>query len=66
MAVLGYLPKLESGLGLVFFGAHFQHHFSIKCSLLNTLSIDKVQCYIFFPSQDTKQNVLLSSHLDNC
>ena len=33
---------------------------------LNTLSIDKVQCYIFFLSQDIKQNVLLSSYLDNC
>ena len=33
--------------------------------LLNTLSIDKVQCHIFFPSQDIKQNGL-SSYLDNC
>ena len=33
--------------------------------LLNTLSIEKVQCHIFFPSQDIKQNGL-SSYLDNC
>ena len=64
MTVLGYLPNLKRGLGLAF-GAHFQYYFSIKM-FLNTLSIDKVQCYIFFPSQDIKQNVLLSSYLDNC
>ena len=29
MAVLGYLPKLQRGLGLAF-AAHFQHDFSIK------------------------------------
>ena len=64
MAVLGYLPNLKRGPGLAF-GAHFQYYFRIKM-FLNTLSIDKVQCYIFFPSEDIKQNVLLSSYLDNC
>ena len=64
MTVLGYLPNLKRGLGLAF-GAHFQYYFSIKM-FLNTLSIDKVQCYIFFLFQDIKQNVLLSSYLDNC
>ena len=64
MAVLGYLPNLKRGLGLAF-GAHFQYYFSIKI-FLNNLSIDKVQCYIFLPSQDIKHNVLLSSYLDNC
>ena len=34
--------------------------------LCNTLSIHKFQCHIFFPSQDIKQNVLLSSYLDQC
>ena len=63
MTVLGYLPNLKRGLGLAF-GAHFQYYFSIKM-FLNTLSIDKVQCYIFFPSQDIKQNMLLSSYLDS-
>ena len=56
MTVLGYLPNLKRGLGLAF-GAHFQYYFSIKM-FLNTLSIDKVQCYIFFPSQDIKQSVI--------
>ena len=41
MAVLGYLAKLERGLGLSF-QAHFLHDFSEKCSLFNALSIEKV------------------------
>ena len=41
MAVLGYLAKLEWGLRLAF-GAHFLHDFSVKCSVFNTLSMDKV------------------------
>ena len=32
MAVLGYLAKLKTDLGLAF-GAHFQHDFSIKMFL---------------------------------
>ena len=60
MAVLGYLPKLKRGLGLAF-GEHFLHDFSIKAFLQWT----KFQCYTFFPSQDIKQNVLLSSYLDH-
>ena len=64
MVVLGYLPNLKRCLGLPF-GAHFQYYFSIKM-FLNTLSVDKSQCYIFFPSRDIKQNVLLSSYLHNC
>ena len=39
MAVLGYLPKLKRGLGL---GLRFCIIFQYKCSLFNTLSIDKV------------------------
>ena len=41
MAALGYLAELKSGLGLAF-GAHFQHGFLWKCSLLNSLLMDKV------------------------
>ena len=52
MADLGYLPNLKRGLGLAF-DAHFQYYFFIKM-FLNTLSIGKVQCYIFFSSQDIK------------
>ena len=55
MAVLGYLPKLKRDLGLAF-GAHFLHNFPIKCSLFNTLSMDKVSIsYLFsFPRYQTK------------
>ena len=63
MAVLSYLAKLERGLGLAF-GAHFLHDFTIKCSLFNSLSMDKVQCHTLFLSQDIKRNVL-SSYLDS-
>ena len=62
MAVLGYLPKLKRSLGLAF-GAHVLHVFSAKVSLFNTLSMTKFQYHTFFPSQDIKQNVLLSSYL---
>ena len=41
MAVFGYLTKFKKDLGLAS-GAHFLHNFPIKCSLFNTLSIDKV------------------------
>ena len=41
MAVLGYLAKLKRGLGLAF-EEHFLQDFSIKCSLFNSLSMDKV------------------------
>ena len=63
MAVSVYLPKLTRGLVLAF-DAHFLYDFSIKVFL--TPAIDKVQCYIFFVSQNIKQNVLLSSYLDDC
>ena len=40
MAVLAYIAKLRSGLGLAF-GAHFLHD-SLTCSLFDTLIMDKV------------------------
>ena len=64
MVVLDYLTNLKRDIGLAF-GAHFHYHLFIKM-FLNTLSNDKGQCYIFFPSQDIKENVLLSSYLDSC
>ena len=55
MVVLGYLAKLKRDLGLAF-GTHFQHDFSIKKSILNTLSMDKVSMshLIFFSRYKTK------------
>ena len=63
MVVLRYLAKLKRGLGLAF-GAHFLHDVSMKVFLI-LYQRRKFQCHTFFPSQYIKQNVLLSSHLDN-
>ena len=61
MDVLGYLAKLERGLGLAF-GARFQHDFSI---IMFSIQWTKFQYHISFLSQDIKHNVLLSSYLDS-
>ena len=55
MAVLGYLLKLERGL-VPAFDTIFCMIFSIKCSLFNTLSMDKVaMSYLFsFSKNQTK------------
>ena len=53
MAVLGYLPKLKSDLGLLFVH-NFGMVFSYKYSLFNALLIEKVSLSYFFPSQYTK------------
>ena len=59
MAVLGYLPKLQRSMGLPF-AAYFLPDF-----YKNVLYLILHLCTKFFPSQDIKQNVLLSSYLDN-
>ena len=65
MAVLGYLAKLKSSLGLPF-GEHFLHDFSINdVSYLILYQWTKFQCHTLFLSQVIKQNVLLSSYLDS-
>ena len=64
MVVLGYLPTLKVGLGLVLVYI-FCIIFSEKYSLFNILSIDKVSMSYLFPSQDIKQNMLFSSYLHN-
>ena len=63
MAVLGYLTKLKRYLGLSF-GAHDFAWFFYKNVCYFTLSMDKVLVSQLL-SQDIKENVLLSSHLDN-
>ena len=58
MSNLGYVPKLERGLGLAF-EAHFLHDFFHKnVSYLIIYLWAKFQCHTVFPSQDIKQNVL--------
>ena len=59
MAVLGYLPKLKTDLGLAF-GAHFLHEFCHKnVFYLILYQWTNFQYYSFFRSQDIKRNVLL-------
>ena len=55
MAVFSYSSKLKRGLGLAF-GSHFLHDFTI------ILSIEEITMSYLFPSQDIKQNVILSSY----
>ena len=64
MAALGSLPKLKGGLVLAF-SAHFLHDFSINIFFIYLIlhQWTKFQFHIFSPSQDIKQNVLLSSYL---
>ena len=63
MAVLGYLPKLKRGL-LLAFGAHFVHYFLMKMFLIQySINGQSFNIIPFFPSQDIKLNVLLSSYL---
>ena len=52
MAALGYLSKLKTSLGLVF-------------PYLILYQWIKFECLTFFLSDDIKQNLLLSSYLDN-
>ena len=61
MSVLGYMTKFKRGLGLTF-GAHFLHEFFHKS--LKPYQWPKFQCHTLFLSQDSKQNMLLSSYLD--
>ena len=61
MAVLGYLPKLKKGMVLPF-GAHFLHDFYIKMFLIQyCINGQSFNVIPFFPSQDIKQKLLLSS-----
>ena len=61
MSVLGYLAKLKRSLGLTF-GEHFLHDFFHKnVPYLILYQWPKFQCRTLFLSEDTKQNMLLSS-----
>ena len=65
MIVLGYLSKLKRSLGLAF-SVNFLHDFFKKnVPYLILHQWIKFQCYAFFSPDDIKQNVLLSSYLDN-
>ena len=59
----GSFTKIKDGFRTSFWRTFSVQFFPHKCFLFNTLSMNK--CHIFFPSQDIKQNVLLSFYLDN-
>ena len=57
MIVLGYLKKLNRGLGIAF-GTHFLHVFVHKnVPYLIICQMTEFQCHTFFPCQGIKQNV---------
>ena len=63
-AVLGYLPKLKGSV--TSFWCTFCAWFFRKIVLyIKLYQWTKFQCYTFSPSQDIKQNVLLTSYLDS-
>ena len=65
MTVLGYLQKYKRGLGLGF-GTHFLHDLSMKMFLIQYfINGQSFNVITFFPSQDIKQNMLLSSYLQS-
>ena len=64
IAVLSYLLKLKKDLGLAFMQI-FCMIFPKNVLYLILYQWPKFQCHTFFPSQDIKQNMLLSSYLDS-
>ena len=61
MAVLGYLPKLNRGLGLAF-GEHFLHGFLTKLTSFNVISFFLLKILLLSYYQDTIIKILLYSH----
>ena len=58
MAVLGYLPKLEMGLGLAF-GANLMHDFSMNMFLIYySIYVQIFNTIPFLLFRDIKENVL--------
>ena len=65
----GLLTKIKKLSGTSFWCTFSAWFFLSKCSLFNTqlakYQLTKFQCHTFFPYQDIKENILLSSYLDN-
>ena len=57
---LGYIRKLKRGLGLAF-NSHFLLDKNVPDLILYQLT--QFQCHYFFPSQNIKQNLLVSCYL---
>ena len=61
----GLFTKIIKRSGTSFWCTFSTWFFPQKCSLFDTTSMDKVSMSYLFPSQDIKQNVLLSSCSEN-
>ena len=57
--------KIKKGSGISFWCTFSVWLFHTNAPYLILYQLTKFQCHIYFPSQDIKQNVLLSSYLDN-
>ena len=63
---LGYLKKFKNGSGTSFWYIFSALFFHKNISYLISYQLTKFQYHTFFPSEDIKQNALLSSYLENC
>ena len=61
----GLFTKIKKGSGINCWFTFSAWVFHTNAPYLILYQLTKFQCHIFFPSQDIKQNVLLSSYLDN-
>ena len=60
----GLFTKIKKGFGASFWST-FSVWFLHKIFYVILYQLTKFQCHTFFPSQNIKQNMLLSSYLDN-
>ena len=59
----GLFTKIKEGTSFWCIFSTCLFHKNVPCLILYQWT--KFQCHTFFPSQDIKQNVLLSSYLEN-
>ena len=64
-AYFGLFTKIKKESGISFWCTFFAWFFHTNALYLILYQLTKFQCHIFFPSQDIKQNLLLSSYLDD-
>ena len=62
---IGLFTKFKKGSGISFWCTFSVWFFHTNTPYLILYQLTKFQCHTFYPSQDIKRNVLLSSYLDN-
>ena len=62
----GLFTKIKKGSGISLWASFCAWFFHKNVPYLMLYQLTKFQCHIFFPSQDIKQNVLLSSYSWGC